>query len=143
MRDSALLAKSFRALLDGAGVCRSPLPSAARATEEDKGVLANLISQALSSPTTTVSVGAVDGALSSNATIRDIVLSDRDGPWLKVDTVRLVWSRLALLQRRLQVDELTIDHLQFLRRPSAGGGRRALSRAQRAQGRSCPNCRSR
>ena len=89
----------------------------ARAAEEDRGVLANLISQALSSPSTTVSVGAVEGALSSNATIRGIVLSDRDGPWLKVATVRLVWSRLALLQRRLQVDQLTIDNLEVLRRP--------------------------
>jgi translocation and assembly module TamB len=89
----------------------------ARAAEDDRGVLANMLSRALSSQTTSVSIGAVDGALSSDATIRDVVLSDRDGPWLKVDKVRLVWSRLALLQRRLQVDELTVDHIAFLRRP--------------------------
>jgi translocation and assembly module TamB len=91
----------------------------ANAAEEDKGVLANLISRALSSPATSVSIGAVDGALSSDASIRDIVLSDRDGPWLKVDRVRLVWNRLALLRKRLEVDQLTIDHLQFFRRPVA------------------------
>jgi translocation and assembly module TamB len=91
----------------------------ADAAEEDKGVLANLISKALSSPSTSVSIGAVDGALSSDASIRDIVLSDRDGPWLKVDRVRLVWNRLALLRKRLEVDQLTIDHLQFFRRPLA------------------------
>ena len=90
---------------------------AARAAEEDKGVLANLLSKALSSDATKVSIGAVDGVLSSNASISDIVLSDRDGPWLKVDKVRLVWSRLALLSRRLEVDQLTIGHMQFLRRP--------------------------
>jgi translocation and assembly module TamB len=89
----------------------------ARADEADKGVLANLISQALSSRTTSVSIGAVDGVLSSDATISDVVLSDRDGPWLKIDKVRLIWSRLALLSRRLQVDQLTIGHTQFLRRP--------------------------
>ena len=87
------------------------------AAEEDKGVLANLISKALSSPSTKVSIGAVDGALSSDATIRDIVLSDRDGPWLKLDKARLVWSRLALFKRRLEVDQLEIGHLQFLRKP--------------------------
>ena len=89
----------------------------ARADEADKGVLASLISQALSSPTTSVSIGAVDGVLSSDASISDIVLSDRDGPWLKIDKVRLIWSRLALLSRRLEVDQLTIGHMQFLRRP--------------------------
>ena len=56
-------------------------------TEEDKGVLADLISRALSSEATQVSIGAVDGALSSNASISDIVLSDKDGPWSKISTV--------------------------------------------------------
>ena len=88
-----------------------------RAAEQDKGVLASLISRALSTPTTNVSIGAVDGVLSSDASIRDIVLSDRGGPWLRIDKVRLVWNRLALLRRRLEVDQLTIGHLEFLRRP--------------------------
>ena len=87
------------------------------AAEEDRGVLANLLSKALSSDATTVSIGAVDGVLSSNASISDIVLSDRDGPWLKVDKAKLVWSRLALLSRRLEVNELAIGHIQVLRRP--------------------------
>ena len=87
------------------------------AAESDKGVLADLISRALSSPSLSVSIGAVDGVLSSDATISDIVLSDRQGPWLKVDKVRLIWNRLALFSRRLEVDQLTIGHMQFLRRP--------------------------
>ena len=80
-------------------------------------MLADLISRALSSPATSVSIGAVDGVLSSDASISDIVLSDRQGPWLKIDKVRLVWSRLALFSRRLEVDQLTIGHMEFLRRP--------------------------
>ena len=101
-------------------------------------MLANLLSKALSSDATTVSIGAVDGVLSSNASISDIVLSDRDGPWLKVDKAKLVWSRLALLSRRLEVDELTIGHIQFLRRPlpsedaAAAGFRPALAPARAA-----------
>jgi translocation and assembly module TamB len=87
------------------------------AAESDKGVLADLISRALSSPSMTVSIGAVDGVLSSDTSISDIVLSDREGSWLKVDKVRLIWNRLALLSRRLEVDQLTIGHMQFLRRP--------------------------
>jgi translocation and assembly module TamB len=88
-----------------------------RATEADKGILADLLSRALSSQATSVSIGAVEGALSSDASISDIVLSDRDGPWLKIDKVRLIWNRLALFSRRLEVDRLTIGHMQVLRRP--------------------------
>ena len=93
------------------------LYASARASEADKGVLADLISKALSSPSTSVSIGAVDGVLSSDVSISDIALSDRSGPWMKVDKIRLVWNRLALLRRRLEVDQLTIGHVQFLRRP--------------------------
>jgi len=89
------------------------------AAEEDKGVLANLISRALSSPSMSVSIGAVDGVLSSDASISNIVISDRNGPWLKVDKARLVWNRLALFSRRLEVDQLTIGRMEFLRRPLA------------------------
>ena len=93
------------------------LCASAYGAESDKGVLADLISRALSSPSMSVSIGAVDGVLSSDASISDIVLSDRDGPWLKVDKVRLVWNRLALFSRRLEVDQLTIGRMQFRRRP--------------------------
>ena len=54
------------------------LCASAYAAEGDKGVLADLISRALSSPSMTVSIGAVDGVLSSDASISDIVLSDRE-----------------------------------------------------------------
>jgi translocation and assembly module TamB len=93
------------------------LGAQARATDADKGILADLLSRALSSRTTSVSIGAVEGVLSSDASISDIVLSDRDGPWLKIDKVRLVWNRLALFSRRLEVDQLTIGHMQVPRRP--------------------------
>lgn len=83
----------------------------------ERGVLADLISKALSSDTSRVSIGAVDGALSSDATIRDIVVSDRDGPWLRLDRARLIWTRSALLLRRLEVNRLELGKLEILRRP--------------------------
>ena len=89
----------------------------ARADQSDKGVIADLISRALSSPSMTVSIGAVEGVLSSDVSIHDIVLADRDGAWLKVDKVRLIWNRLALFSRRLEVDQLTIGHIDLMRRP--------------------------
>ena len=111
------MAKLFPRLKALALIALLVLCATAHATEEDKGVLANLISRALSSPGMSVSVGAVDGVLSSDASISDIVISDRNGPWLKVDKARLVWNRLALFSRRLEVDQLTIGRLELLRRP--------------------------
>jgi translocation and assembly module TamB len=83
----------------------------------ERGVLADLISKALSTDGSQVAIGAVDGALSSDATIRDIVISDRDGPWLRLDRARLVWTRSALLLRRLEVNRLEIGKLEILRKP--------------------------
>lgn len=90
----------------------------AQNAETDRGVVADLISKALSSDTSQVSIGAVEGALSSDVTIRDIVLSDRDGAWLRLDRVRLTWTRSALLLRRLDIDRLEIGRLEILRKPA-------------------------
>ena len=87
------------------------------AADEEKGVLADFISRALSTPTSTVSIGGIDGALSSDATVRDLKIADRDGVWLTVNRIRIVWRRLALLQRRLEVDQLDIDQMNVARKP--------------------------
>ena len=88
----------------------------AQNAQTDRGIVADLISKALSSDTSQVAIGAVNGALSSDVEIRDIVLSDRDGPWLRLDRVRLIWTRSALLLRRLDIDRLEIGKLELLRR---------------------------
>jgi len=79
--------------------------------------IASVIERALSSPDMKISIGAVDGALSSDATIRDVVLADREGVWLRLDRARLIWSRSSLLLGRLIVDRLEIGHLDLLRKP--------------------------
>jgi translocation and assembly module TamB len=103
--------------LAGALLGLSLLISAPHAADEEKGVLASLISRALSTPESRVSIGAIEGALSSDATIRNIEIADRDGVWLRLDRARIVWRRLALLQRRLEIDTLEVDHLDIARRP--------------------------
>ncbi len=91
--------------------------SAGRAADEEKSVLADLISRALSTPATRVVIGRIEGALSSDATVHGIEISDRDGVWLKLDRARIVWRRLALLRRRLEVDALEVNRLEIMRRP--------------------------
>ncbi len=78
-----------------------------------------MLSWALSTPENRVSIGAVDGALSSVATIRDVRISDRRGVWLTVDSARIDWSRLALFNRRLEVNTLEIGRMEIARRPEA------------------------
>lgn len=91
-----------------------------RAEDGDKSVLGGLLSRALSTPSSRVAIGAVEGALSSDATIRDVAVSDRDGVWLKLDSARIIWRRLALLSGRLEVDRLELGRLDVLRRPIPG-----------------------
>lgn len=87
------------------------------AQEDDQSTLGRLISRALSTPEQRVRIGSIDGALSSNATINDIRIADRDGDYLVIERARIVWSRLALLRGRLLVNELEVDGLQYLRAP--------------------------
>ncbi|WP_444543589.1 translocation/assembly module TamB domain-containing protein [Methylobacterium dankookense] len=94
-----------------------PVTLTRAADEAEKSVLGGILSKALSTPASRVSIGAVDGALSSDATIRDVAISDRDGVWLRLDRARIVWRRLALLSGRLEVDSLEVGRIEVLRRP--------------------------
>ena len=89
------------------------------AGDNQQDLLAGLVSRTLSTPATQVHIGAVDGALSSDATIRDVTITDKEGTWLKLDRARLVWRRTALLLGRLEIDRLEIGTLEIRRKPLA------------------------
>lgn len=86
-----------------------------RSADDDKGLLSNFLSRALSTPQSRVSIGLVQGALLSDSTISDIKIADRNGVWLEIDRVRLNWTRSALLFRKLQIDKLEIGTVRYLR----------------------------
>ena len=104
--------------LAGAGLSLRGAGGAAIADDAESTVLGDLISRILSTPGSRVQVGAVDGALSSDATIRNVTITDKDGTWLKLDRARLIWTRTALFSGRLAVDKLEIGKLEILRRPA-------------------------
>ena len=79
--------------------------------DDQKGLLAAAIENVLSTPGMKISIGAVDGPLSSDAVIRDVVISDEQGPWLRLDRARIIWTRSALLLGQLIVRNLEIGHL--------------------------------
>lgn len=88
-----------------------------RSADDDRGIVSSLLSRVLSTPTSRVSIGSVQGALLSDSTINDISIADRDGVWLQVDRVRFNWRRTALLLRRLEIDKLEIGTIKILRKP--------------------------
>lgn len=98
----------------------SPVLSIATQEGDQRGLLAAAITRFLSTPNMQISIGAIDGALSSDATIRDLVISDAGGPWLRLDRARLVWTRAALLFGRLDVQSFDVGRLDILRRPLPG-----------------------
>jgi translocation and assembly module TamB len=125
IRSPAIIGLLAAALVGLAGLLALGAPSRA---QSDQSILASFISRLLSTPGTQVQVGSIEGALSSNAVIRDLQISDRDGVWLKVDRARLVWKRTALLRGQLQVDALEIGRVEFARRSvSSGDAERAVS----------------
>lgn len=87
------------------------------AGENQQGLLASLVSRTLSTSATQVHIGGVDGVLSSDATVRDVTITDKDGVWLKLDRARLQWRRSALLVGRLEIDRLDIGSLEISRKP--------------------------
>lgn len=89
-----------------------------RGQGDDKGLLANLISRAISTPAAQISIGDVSGVLTSDVTVSDVSIADQDGVWLKLDKVRLVWRRAALLAGRLEIDRLDVGHLAVHRKPA-------------------------
>jgi translocation and assembly module TamB len=102
---------AFLILAAGAGVYSLHSESGARS-------LARMISDAASSPGMKVDIGAIEDVLSSTPAIRDIVISDRDGPWLKIDRVGAKWSPLALVGMKLDVDRIDIGEVDALRKPA-------------------------
>ncbi len=99
------------------GQVAAPGTSSETDSGDQKGVLASVIEKALSSPGMKVNVGAVDGALSSDAAIRDVTIADEQGVWLRLDRARLIWSLSSLLTGQLLVNKLDIGHLEILRKP--------------------------
>lgn len=85
---------------------------------EGRSFLADFVSRAASSPGMKIEIGAFDGPLSSQPTLRDISIADKNGVWLKIDHVDIDWSRLALLSLRVDIDRLDIGHVEIARRPA-------------------------
>jgi autotransporter translocation and assembly factor TamB len=73
-------------------------------------------------------VGAIDGNLLGEFELASLELETEDGAWLRAQDISVSWDVAALLTRRIEINAITIDRLELLRRPeraptqSDGGG---------------------
>jgi translocation and assembly module TamB len=69
-----------------------------------------------------ITIGRIDGDLYGKAQLRDVVLSDPKGPFLRVPLVDLDWRPMSWFTRGLDVRELTTHRGTLLRLPELNPG---------------------
>lgn len=62
-----------------------------------------------------VKIGALEGPLPGAVTLRDVVISDPEGVFLRLPRATLDWSPLALVRGRFAIDELSSEGGELLR----------------------------
>ncbi|ESR22721.1 hypothetical protein [Lutibaculum baratangense] len=90
--------------------------------DEERSRFVRFVERQISTPDRQIRLGGIEGALSSNVRLDSITIADRDGVWLRIEGVHLVWSRSALLRRRLEVERLEADRIAVERAPRAADG---------------------
>jgi translocation and assembly module TamB len=80
------------------------------------------VERQISTPDRQIRLGVIEGALSSDVRISSITLSDRQGKWLRIEVVHLVWSRTSLLRRRLEIELLEAGSITVARPPLPAEG---------------------
>lgn len=87
------------------------------APQDDRGYLQSLIEDNLSTEDTQVRIEGFNGSLFAASSIDQLTIADVDGVWLTMTGLKLDWSRAALLSRRLEVTELSVQNIVLDRLP--------------------------
>ncbi|TPW26475.1 translocation/assembly module TamB domain-containing protein [Pararhizobium mangrovi] len=93
----------------------------------EKSAFTRFVENKLSSENRQIRLNDIQGALSSDVTIGEITIADRQGVWLSIQNAHLVWTRSALLVGRLKIDELSADRIELRRKPLPAEGAPAPS----------------
>jgi len=90
---------------------------AALQTAPGQRAVAGLISRMASGPDGGLSLTGLSGFFPTDLQVARISYSDREGPWLTAENVRLRWSFTSLLGGRLLVEIVSADRVAVLRPP--------------------------
>lgn len=85
--------------------------------DEERSYFISYVENQLSTPNRQIRIRNIEGVLSSNATIGEITIADREGVWLRITNARIVWTRSALVLGRLSIDTLAADRIDVMRKP--------------------------
>lgn len=85
--------------------------------EAEKSYFLSFVEEQLSTPNRQISISDIQGVLSSEANIGSITIADREGIWLRITNAKIVWSRLALLRGRLDINSLGAERIDVIRKP--------------------------
>lgn len=100
-----------------AAILPTPAALAQGSDAEDRSYLVGLLEDQLSTPNRQFRINNIQGVLSSDATIGEITIADREGVWLRISNARIVWTRSALFLGRLSIDTLGAERIDILRKP--------------------------
>lgn len=117
-----LLALCLTVLAGGGLFAAVTVLGPAIAQDNERGRFVRFVERQISTPDRQIRLGSIDGALSSDVRISQITIADREGVWLAINDVHLVWSRLALLRGRLDVDLLEASSIELSRLPAPAEG---------------------
>jgi translocation and assembly module TamB len=92
-------------------------PASAPAQSDDGTVLSRFLESRLSGAGREVRISGFEGALSSQARLAEMTISDAGGVWLTLRGAVLDWNRAALLAGRLDVTRLSAEALVIARLP--------------------------
>ena len=92
---------------------------------DDNGFIVRFLEERISAPGRQIRLSGIQGALSSQARIGEITVSDAEGAWLAHPDVEIDWNRLELLLGRVNVTRLERRQHRLAaparcRRPAAG-----------------------
>lgn len=94
------------------------LPCASLAdTAADKDFLTSWLETNLSGAGRVVTIDGFQGALSSQASLKQMTIADDSGVWLTLKDVKLDWSRSALLSGQIEISELSAGEIDLERMP--------------------------
>lgn len=85
--------------------------------EEEKSYFISFVESKLSAPNRRIQFSGLSGLLSSEASVGQITIADREGVWLRIENAKLNWSRTALFTGRLSIQSLVAERIDFIRKP--------------------------
>ena len=86
---------------------------------EDKGRITRYLEEVLSGLGREVRIDGFQGALSSRVSMERLTVADADGVWLTLTDAVLDWNRAAILQGRINIDQISAGRIDVLRAPKS------------------------